>query len=127
MKLKYLLVLEAVFSLATGFGLVLAPKMILFIYRLDSDATGIFMSQNAGGLYFGLGLLAWLVRNLDQVELRRPICLTYSAYHIILLIVALIAWLAGDFDFQYGWISAIIELSFAAGFGYFYFAKTNTR
>ena len=127
MKLKFLLILEAAFSLLTGLGLVFAPRTILFLYRLNTDAGGVFMSQNAGGLYCGVGLLAWLVRNLGTAELRRPLCLAYSAYHTILLVIALQAWLAGQFAFQYGWISAIIEIFFAAAFGYFYFAKTTAR
>jgi len=124
MQLKYLLILEAVVSLLTGAGIVLAPATILSLYRLQTDAVGVFMSQTAGGLYVGLGLLAWLVRNVNGAELRNAVTLTYMVYHLILLIVALQAWLMGLFVFELGSVSVAVELFFAAGFAYFRFTKS---
>ena len=125
MKLKYLLIIEAIFSLLTGTGIVLAPATILSLYRLKTDAVGVFMSQTAGALYADLGLLAWLVRNVIGSELRNAITLAYLVYHLISLIVALQAWLMGAFAFELGWVSVVVELFFAAGFAYFRFKNSN--
>lgn len=95
------------------------------LYRLQTDAVGIFMSQTAGGLYVGLGMLAWLARNIDASEFRSAITLTYMVYHLISLIVVLQAWFTGSFVFELGWVSVAVELFFAAGFAYFLFKKAN--
>lgn len=116
MTLRRLLILEAVFSLATGLALLLLPAWTLDLYGLETDPPGLFMTQTAAGLYIGVGLLAWLCRNVAQREFARSLTAMYVVYHLVLLAVALIAWLGSDFDFDLGWVSVLIEAFFAAAF-----------
>lgn len=111
--------LEAIFSIATGLGLVFAAGWTLDLYRLDTDAVGEFMARNYGGLYLALGVLAWLVRGVTARDVLIPLVATYCLYHLALLVVALQAWIWGDFDFDLGWGSVALEACFAAAFGYF--------
>lgn len=116
MNLRRLLILEAVFSLITGLTLLVLPGWTLDLYGLETDATGLFMTQTAAGLYIGVGLLAWLCRNVTQRDLARSLTAMYIVYHAVLLVVALIAWLGSDFDFDLGWVSVLIEVVFAVAF-----------
>jgi hypothetical protein len=117
--LRNLFILEAVFSVVTGLGLLFAPGGTLDLYGLDTDAVGRFMTQTCAGLYIGIGLLAWLVRNVREPVLVASLTTVYGLYHFILLFVALRAWLGDDFDFDLGWVSALIEISFGVAFAYF--------
>lgn len=92
MTLRRLLMLEAVFSLGTGLALLLFPNWTLELHGLDTDAPGLFMTQTAAGLYIGVGLLAWLCRNVTQPEFASSLTATYLVYHAVLLVVALKAW-----------------------------------
>ena len=119
MTLRRLLILEAVFSLVTGLVLLLLPAWTLDLYGLETDPQGLFMTQTAAGLYIGVGLLAWLCRNVAQREFARSLTAMYIVYHLVLLAVALIAWLGSDFDFDLGWVSVLVEAAFGLAFGYF--------
>lgn len=77
-----------------------------------------YLSQTAAGLYVGVGLLAWLVRNIADPRLAVMLTTAFATYHGILLIVAAIAWLGSDFDFALGWVSVLVEAGFALAFGY---------
>jgi hypothetical protein len=116
-----LFVLEAVFSVGTGLALLLFPGGTLDLYGLDTDPVGMFMTQNAAGLYIGVGVLAWLARNVSAPQFTSSLTTTFLIYHLVLLVVALNAWLGSDFDFELGWVSVIIEAVFALAFGYFRF------
>jgi len=117
MSVRLLLVLEAVFSLLTGAGLLLAPGATLDLYGLETDAVGRFMTQTGAGLYIGVGLLAWLLRGLGDPEILARVTASYAVYHLVLLVVAAIAWLGSEFDFGLGWASVAVELVFALAFG----------
>jgi hypothetical protein len=118
---RALFVLEALFSVITGLGLLLFPDGTLDLYGLDTDPVGLFMTQNAAGLYIGLGVLAWLSRNVNAPQPVISLTTTFLIYHLALLVVALRAWLGSDFDFDLGWASVLIEVVFALAFGYFRF------
>jgi hypothetical protein len=116
---RALFVLEAVFSVFTGLGLLLFADAALDLYGLATDSVGLFMTQNAAGLYVGVGVLAWLSRNVSARQSVVSLTTTFLTYHLVLLGVALNAWLASDFDFDLGWVSVLIEVVFALAFGYF--------
>lgn len=119
MALRLLFVAEAAFSVITGLGLLLAPGTTLDLYGLDTDPVGLFMTQTAAGLYVGVGLVAWFVRNVTTPALVRSLTASYCVYHLALLVVALRAWLGSDFDFDLGWVSVLVELGFGLAFGWF--------
>jgi hypothetical protein len=119
MALRLLFALEALFSVVTGLGLLLAPDFTLDLYGLDTDPVGVFMTQTGAGLYIGVGVIAWLVRRVTDPGLLRSFAAAYALYHAVLLAVALKAWLGDDFDFELGWVSVLVELAFGAAFGWF--------
>jgi hypothetical protein len=119
LTLRILFIAEALVSLVTGLGLVFAPVLTLDLYGLETDAVGEFMAQNYGGLYLGLGLLAWLVRNVTDPPSVRALTTAFALYHVVLLVLALLAWLGDDFDFGLGWASVLLEAAFGLAFAYF--------
>jgi hypothetical protein len=78
------------------------------------------MTQNAAGLYIGVGVLAWLSRNVTAPQFVSSLTTSFLIYHLVLLLVTLKAWLGSDFDFDLGW-SVLIEVGFALAFGHFRF------
>jgi hypothetical protein len=125
--LRVLFIAEAIVSLATGLGLVFVPETTLDLYGLETDAVGEFMARNYGGLYLGLGLLAWLVRNVTERESVKALTSAFALYHLVLLVVALFAWLGDDFDFDLGWSSVLLESGFGLAFMYFRVRAAGSR
>jgi cell division protein FtsW (lipid II flippase) len=119
MALRVLFIVEALFSLVTGIGLVFLPETTLDVYGLETEGVGTFMTQNYGALYIGFGVLAWLVRNVTQREFVNALTTVFALWHLVLLGVALRAWLGDDFEYDLGWSSVLVESAFALAFAYF--------
>ena len=119
MKLKRLLMVEGLLSFGTGLLLTLLPGTTLGLYGLATNNSSIFMTQNAGGLYISLGLLALLASNSSDLSTRKIIVRIFLVSHLVLILVAIRSQTMDNFDFQLGWFSIFFELLFSAAFGYF--------
>ena len=144
MKLKTLLVFNAIVALVYGIGLVLAPKIVLALHGIIPSSAGAVLTaatdavlaalalqliagamlagQFFGATLIGIGLLVWFARNVADAGAQRAIVLAQLIATVIGVIVAVLGTLSGVMN-ALGWLAAGIYLVLALGYGYFQFAK----
>jgi hypothetical protein len=127
MKLKNLFIINAIIALAYAFGELLIPKTMFSLYFVtDTPTAEVLLTAR----YFGWGLLAVglicaFVANAPPSEAKQAIVKALFIADIVGLIVSLMGIFSGTFT-AIGWSAVIIYAFLAAGFGYFWFIKSET-
>jgi len=127
MKLKHLLVINAIIALAYALGELFVPATVSSIYGFKDTANPELLLTSR---YFGWGLLAVglicaLAANTPASDAKQAIVKALFFAQIVGLIVSLMGTLSGVFSAM-GWSAAIIYLFFVLGYGYFWFIKPET-
>ena len=121
MKLKTLLVINAVVSVISATAFMLFPEKGNAMYGVESNPASLFM-----GLYGALGSLAiasvtWFARNVEDRKAQRAIILAFLITYIIGVIISVSGTISGVM--KYGCPVVGIYLLFALGYAYFQFFK----
>ncbi len=122
MKLRNLLVLNAVLALAYGIVSVLVPATVLTLYGMTPTPSANLTGQLFGVELIAVGLLCWFARNVSDSAAQRAIILAFLIANVIGLIVSLMGTLSGVVN-AVGWSAVLIYLVLAAGYAYFQFMK----
>jgi hypothetical protein len=122
MKLRTLMVINAIAAAAFGVGFVLWPGQMLSQYGHAANAALEYLGQLVGAALIAFAVLTWSARNAPDSVARRAILLSMFIGDGIGFVVALIAQLGGV-ENQVGWSTVGIYLLLAIGFGYFRFVK----
>lgn len=126
MKLKILMVINAIVATVFGILFVVVPTRAFSWYGVMTAAPPlIYMGQLFGAALIGFGVLTWHARNSADNEARRAITLALFIGHGVGFIVALLGQLGGIVN-NLGWSTVVIYFFFALGFGYFRFIKTTS-
>jgi len=125
MKLKIILVINAIVVAIFGIALVLIPAQLLSLYGITVDTSLKYMAQLFGAALIGFAVLTWSARNSSDSGARRAIILALFVTAAIGCIVAVLGALAGFMN-PLSWSTVAIYLFFAAVFGYFQFARPTT-
>ena len=125
MRLKHLLIVNAVFMLGNGVVTVLLPTAQLSLYGLTTGTTERLMAQYAGLGSIALGLLAWLSRDVVDPAARRAVVLTLLVAHLIGAAVSIVGSLSGTLH-ALGWLIAGCYLLFTIGYALFLVAGRTT-
>jgi hypothetical protein len=126
MRLKSLLIVNAVFMLGNGVVTVLIPAAQLSLYGLTTGTTERLMAQYAGLGSIAIGLLAWLSRNLVDPAARRAVVLALLVAHLIGAALSVAGSLSGTLH-ALGWLIAGCYLLFAVGYAFVQFAGRGVR
>jgi hypothetical protein len=116
-KLKTLLVLNAVASLVFGVGFVLIPAFVVSIYGLTQGPTEILAGRYFGAALIVVGLLCWFARDVTDALARRAIILGVLIGDVIGVVVSVQGTLSGVMN-KAGWSTVGIYLFFVLGFAY---------
>jgi hypothetical protein len=122
MSLKTLMIIKAIVCLTLGILLLFVPGFVYSIFGASINEAGAFPGREYGAALIGTLLLTWYARNAAESQARRAIILDLFIYDAIGVVITLIAQLQGLFNLL-GWAVVVLYLFFAAGFGYFWFAK----
>jgi hypothetical protein len=127
MKLKHLLIINAIVALVYALGELFAPRTLGSIYGFQNTANPELMLT---ARYFGWGLLAVglicaLAANSPPSEARQAIVKGLFIAQIVGAIVSAMGIANGVFN-AVGWSAVIIYLLLAIGYGYFWFVKPET-
>ena len=125
MKLKTLLVFNAIVTTLFGAGCVLAPNTLISLFDVTLYPVGSLMMQYSGAWLIGIGLLAWFSRNAPDSEARRAMVMAYFICYSIAFIVALIGQLGKVLNVL-GWGTVALNLILATGYAYFQFRRVYT-
>jgi hypothetical protein len=127
MKLKHLLIINAIIALGYALGELFVPQTLGSIYGFKDTANPELMLT---ARYFGWGLLAVglvcaLAANTPPSEAKQAIVKALFVAQTVGAIVSLMGTINGVFNAM-GWSAVIIYVFHAAGYGYFWFMKPET-
>jgi NAD/NADP transhydrogenase beta subunit len=122
MKLKHLLIINAVVCFVYGITFVLSPATVLSLHGLAQDPSAKLTGQFYGSALIAIGLLTWLARNVTDSEARRAIILALLISDVIGVVIAVLGTVSGPMN-AFGWSGAAVYALLALGYGYFQFMK----
>jgi hypothetical protein len=122
MKFKTFMGIYALVSALFGIGFVLAPGLVLSIYGVDPDLSFRYIGQLFGAALISLAVLAWLIRNTVQPEVRKASVTALLVGEGIGFIASIIGQLNGALNVL-GWSVVAVYLLLSAGLAYFYFTE----
>ena len=123
MKLKTLLVLNAVVGAGSALTAILLGGKVLSMYGVDSNPSAMLMGQYSALGTLAMALVAWFVRNVEDLKAQGGIILAFLITNVLGVIVSLSGIISGVM--KNGWIVVGIYLIFAIGYAYFQFFKRN--
>jgi hypothetical protein len=121
MKLKYLLVVNAIVLGGSGLGAILMPAKVISLYGVELGREVIMMAQYAGLGSVAIGLVAWFSRNVEDIKAQRAIILAFLITYAIGIIISVQGTISGVM--KVGWPVIILYLVLALGYAYFQFMK----
>jgi len=127
MKLKHLLIINAIIALGYALGELFVPQTMGSIYGFKDTANPELMLT---ARYFGWGLLAVglicaLAANTPPSEAKQAIVKALFVAQTVGAIISLMGTINGVFNAM-GWSAVVIYVFFVAGYGYFGFMKPET-
>ena len=117
MKLKTMLVINAVVALVYGICFELVPALVLSIYGVTQTPAEILMGRYFGVELIAIGLVCWFGRDVADALARRAIILAVFVSDVIGAVVSVQGTLAGVMN-AVGWSAVGIYGLLALGFGY---------
>jgi hypothetical protein len=123
MKLKTLLVLNAVVGAGSALTAILLGGKVLSMYGVDSNPSARLMGQYSALGTLAMALVAWFVRNVEDLKAQGAIILAFLITNVLGVIISLSGIISGVM--KNGWIGVAIYLIFAIGYAYLQFFKTS--
>jgi RsiW-degrading membrane proteinase PrsW (M82 family) len=100
---------------------VFATGAILSLYGLNTDRTGVFVSQWLGAAFIALAWIGWYARNWADGEPRRVLIRAGFVSSVIGLVISLIFQL-GPGGNTTTWAFVVLPAIFVVGWGYLSYA-----
>lgn len=122
MKLRSLLIINAIIALVYGISFELIPAKVLSIYGVTQGPAESLMGQYFGVALIAIGLLAWLARDVTDSKAQHAIILAMLISNVIGVIVSVLGTISGVMSVV-GWTAVGIYLLLALGYAYFQFIK----
>jgi hypothetical protein len=122
MKLKTLLLLNAVVSAVSALTAILLGDKVLSMYGVDSNPSAMLMGQYSALGTLTMALVAWFARNVEDLKAQKAIILAFLITNMLGVIISLSGIISGVM--RNGWPVVGIYLLFALGYAYFHFFKS---
>jgi hypothetical protein len=121
MKLKNLLIVNAIVLGGSGISAVLMPSKVLSFYGVELNPAVLMMAQYAGLGSIAIGLVAWFSRNVEDLKAQCAIVLAFLITYVIALIISVQGTISGVM--KVGWPVVVLYSLLASGYAYFQFIK----
>jgi hypothetical protein len=127
-RLRNLLIVQAIVMLVLAAGLLLAPKTILNLFGLsvgttvNFNATMNFVAQMLGAALIVPGLLSWFAGNMED-SAQRSVAVSLLIFNAVGFGVSFFVGVLPEVMSIAGWILVVLFLLFAIGFTYFLFMR----
>ena len=122
MKLKTILVINAILLGLFGLTSLLAPEASATPYGLTLDPLSKHLNQVLGAFWLGLAVLSWMSRKVTDSNALRAILLAFFISYSIATIIGIIDLLSVPWN-ALGWSNIVLYLLLISGFGYYLFVK----
>ena len=120
MKLKTLLIINAVVLGVSGICAVLKPAIVCSLYGVDINPEVLMMSQYAGLGSIAVGLVAWFCKKIKDSRALKGILLALLMTYTVGIIISVQNTISGVITF--GWPVIVLYSVFAIGYAYFLFS-----
>lgn len=115
MKLNVMFIIAAIYGLVVGLPSLLAPDAIASVGGLPVQSGMSMALRFLGVAEFGLGLIAWLVRNAEPSKTRDGVVLGFTIYFALHALTSLYGQFT-DTSMSGHWIMATLQGLIALGF-----------
>ena len=116
MKLKCLLIVNAIVLGCSGIWALLSPSSVLSLYGVESGPAVQLMAQYSGLGSLAIALVAWFCRNVEDLKAQRAISMAFLICYVIGIIVSVFGTISGTM--RIGWAVVLLYLLFALGYAY---------
>jgi len=120
MKLRTLLIINALLIGGSGITAVLKPAIVCSLYGVDINAEVLMMSQYAGLGSIAVALVAWFCRKVKDPGALKGLLLALFLTFVIGAIITVQNTISGVIAF--GWPVFVLYAVFAIGYAYFLFS-----
>lgn len=117
MKVKHILIINAVVLLVFGIGFLFAPVWTMALFDISLDTSGIVMTQLLAAAFLGFAVLDWMGRNYAVADDVLPLIVANFVASAVGFVVAVLQRLAGVGN-VWVWVPIVLYLLFALAFGY---------
>jgi len=116
MKLNVVFTIAAVIMIFLGLAQLLAPVALITGNGMGESPSPAFIMtvRFAGVEFFGLGLIAWLVRNAEASKTRDAVTLGFTIYFALHALTSLYGQLT-SISSSAGWVAVVIQGLLAVG------------
>jgi len=125
MRLKILLITNAVIAALYGIATLLFPAWLGSLYGFTATPELIFVARLLGVYLLAAGILSWMVRNASASKALTAVLYAFLTMDVLGLLISLIYVLNGTVNPQ-GWLLVVLYLLLGAGFAYFLFFTPKT-
>lgn len=122
MNLSAALLINGIFALLGGIGLILMPESLLGPYDAVLGGGGIFVARLLGTVLLGVAIISLYARSLTDKHAKKVISIGFTVTHIGSALVGLQALVSGQLN-SLLWVDIIAHGLLAAGFIYFLFQE----
>lgn len=114
MKLKSLLIINAVVLGASGVSALFFPSFVLSMYGVESGTAASLMAQYSGLGSIAIGLITWFFRNTEDQKSQKALVIALIITFVTGTVLSVIGTLSGVM--KIGWVVVGIYLIFAIGY-----------
>src|SRR4030042_5983006 len=122
MKLRTLFAMSAVAHILLALGFLLEPATLLKFFGFASGNSEELFGKIMGAALIGFGILAWLGRNVMDLNALQGTLWALLAFNAIGFAVTLLGVMSKVTREGGAWVLVVIFLASAAGYAYFQFA-----
>jgi len=117
MKLKTLLIINAIVLSLSGFSALFIPTKVLIMYGVDPNSASTMMAQYSGLGSIAIGLVTWFSRNIEHAQAQKTLIPALLITYVIGTIISILGTISGII--KSGW--PVVGLYFILSVGFFYF------
>jgi len=120
MRLKILLISNAVIAALYGIATLLFPAWLGSLYGFTATPELIFVARLLGVYLLAAGILSWMVRDASASKILMAVLYAFLSMDVLGFLISLIYVLGGTVNPQ-GWLLVVLYMLLGAGFAYFLF------
>jgi len=123
-KLKSLLIINAIITVIFGIAFVIIPWQVYSFYGIEPNPQLNYMAKLFGAALIAFAVLSWYARNSVSSDSLKAIVLAFFVGDVIGFIITFFGQLEKVVN-DLGWLNVVIYFFLAIGFAYFQFRKSS--
>jgi hypothetical protein len=115
MKMRTLIIANAVVEVLFGLGFLFAPALVLGIFGTHTDVVGTMLAHVAGSLILSLAIIGWIGKDVAAGTMQDALIFGFSFAHFAAGVLTLLAILDGNFN-AIAWPVVVMDAFFVVAF-----------